>query len=347
MVKKIAGRNKLNVIDSLPYSQLIFLVASGKNYALSIAEARGKKDSSPTAKQLKQLKEKGFLKSRKEPRLNKTIYSVNWEKIIKEFIKALQEHKEDVLKQDEFLRTNLKEAFKKSFNYLDYLENKEFIKSIKQNNYLIEYLKVYFSDISKTSLNYSIANALSYILFFADFNFLTSVSRNIQKISYFLEQQKRKIIPKNLIGMSEEKWKEVDMKQWNKNLKETFSENLKNVFDTAQERTNEIAQKDKELTELAILNNIFQVLKVELTLQVSLNQTLEKVSDIIIKKHFTEEEYQRLRQMDWEKRRPKTEEEYRNSSKTTKPTENTEEKSGNTDKKEPLSSENKEGETQK
>jgi hypothetical protein len=347
MRKETRGRKAIPIIESLPYSSIIFLIASGTNYPEAISKAR-KTNSSSTVKQLEALKNAKFLNEpKKEKLLNKTIYSVNWEKIIKEFIKALQEHKEDVLKQDEFLRTNLKEAFKKSFNYLDYLENKEFIKSIKQNNYLIEYLKVYFSDISKTSLNYSIANALSYILFFADFNFLTSVSRNIQKISYFLEQQKRKTIPKNLIGMSEEKWKEVDMKQWNKNLKETFSENLKNVFDTAQERTNEIAQKDKELTELAILNNIFQVLKVELTLQVSLNQTLEKVSDIIIKKHFTEEEYQRLRQMDWEKRRPKTEEEYRNSSKTTKPTENTEEKSGNTDKKEPLSSENKEGETQK
>ena len=85
MVKRIVGRTKINVIDSIPYSQLIFLVASGKSYALSIAEARGKTDSSPTAKQLKQLEARGFLKSQKEKLLNKTVYSVNWKKIIEEF----------------------------------------------------------------------------------------------------------------------------------------------------------------------------------------------------------------------------------------------------------------------
>ncbi len=85
MVKKNLGRNKINVIDSVPYSELIFLVSSGVNYPLSIAEARGKKDSSPTAKQLNQLVDRGFLKSNKEKLLNKTIFSINWGKISREF----------------------------------------------------------------------------------------------------------------------------------------------------------------------------------------------------------------------------------------------------------------------
>ena len=89
MAKRIVGRTQINVIDSIPYSQLIFLVASGKSYALTIAEARGKKDSSPTAKQLKQLEARGFLKSQKEKLLNKTIYSVNWEKATNSFIDYL------------------------------------------------------------------------------------------------------------------------------------------------------------------------------------------------------------------------------------------------------------------
>lgn len=85
MAKKNLGRSQINVLDSVPYSEIIFLIASGKNYALAIAEARGKKDSSPTAKQLNQLIKRGFLKSQKEKLLNKTLYSINWDKVAKEF----------------------------------------------------------------------------------------------------------------------------------------------------------------------------------------------------------------------------------------------------------------------
>lgn len=100
MVKRIVGRTKINVIDSIPYSQLIFLVASGKSYALSIAEARGKTDSSPTAKQLKQLEARGFLKSQKEKLLNKTVYSVNWEKATNSFIDYVIEKFEECYQQE-------------------------------------------------------------------------------------------------------------------------------------------------------------------------------------------------------------------------------------------------------
>ena len=92
MDKKKSGRNKIRVIESIPYSQLIFLIASGKNYALEIAKARGKEDSSPTAKQLDQLKKRGFLISKKERLLNKTLYLINWDRISQEFVSYVHDN---------------------------------------------------------------------------------------------------------------------------------------------------------------------------------------------------------------------------------------------------------------
>jgi hypothetical protein len=159
MVKSLVGRNKINVIESVPYSELIFLIASGKNYALEIAEARGKKDSSPTAKQLKQIEKRGFLKSHKEKLLNKTIYSVNWEKIGEEFIEFLKNEKKLYLDKDNKINREFLD-----FNFSDSIGNRKevkiapdfkidlFNKKYFRNSYLIKFLQSIFGRIYKNDL---------------------------------------------------------------------------------------------------------------------------------------------------------------------------------------------------
>jgi len=172
MVKKNLGRKQQKVIESSPYDEIIFIVASGYNYALKIAEIREKKDSSPTAKQLKQLEERGFLKSSKEKLLNKTIYEVNWNKIAQEFAKYLLEI---VMKRDQQLKAyyggdynnyikrqeqdlkKINEGISKRKSGREYNEEKayknlkELIKSkrLNKNKYLHNLFKIIFNDYFK------------------------------------------------------------------------------------------------------------------------------------------------------------------------------------------------------
>jgi len=86
MVKKQRGRKPIQIIESVPYSQIVFLIASGINYPEAISKAR-QTDSSSTVKQLDTLRKSKFLQEpKKEKLLNKTVYSVNWNKISNNFI---------------------------------------------------------------------------------------------------------------------------------------------------------------------------------------------------------------------------------------------------------------------
>lgn len=147
MNKKISGRNQIKVIESTPYSQLIFLIASGKSYALEIAKARGKKDSSPTAKQLDQLKKRGFLFPKKEKLLNKTLYSINWKKINQEFVDyVFNIFEKEVRDYKEVIKKERNEQREKHYNELQKkIKNKNFEKGIKNHEYLITLLKFTFS----------------------------------------------------------------------------------------------------------------------------------------------------------------------------------------------------------
>ena len=195
MAKRIVGRTQIEVIDSIPYSQLVFLVASGKSYALTIAEARGKKDSSPTAKQLKQLEARGFLKSQKEKLLNKTIYSVNWNKILDEFFLFLKERKEGFIDSHNRLKTNVSPEILERLKLLD---NKDFVKDMKANKYLNQFLKEYLSSIRDRSC--SLYEAFAYFLVYVSFDFIYSTNPNLYYIlslgegtnSFKIEEKERK-----------------------------------------------------------------------------------------------------------------------------------------------------------
>lgn len=161
MVKKNFGRDKINVIDSMPYSELIFIVSSGKNYPLSIAEARGKKDSSPTAKQLNQLVERGFLVSQKEKFLNKTIYSVDYEKIVEEFIVYLRGLLEKTINDnlsisDDNFADNLKQE----------LINNETLntKNYSKNPYLLSFFRELLSISVKVGIKTTLKELFSEII---------------------------------------------------------------------------------------------------------------------------------------------------------------------------------------
>lgn len=121
------GKQRLPVIDSVVYSNLIFEIAKGNNYAQKIFESfKKKKPVSVIARQLDILekKEKFITSETKEdksvfPMQRLRIYSVNWEKINREFFKfILAKSKTQGFKIPEKYATNkfLSLYFKKIFS---------------------------------------------------------------------------------------------------------------------------------------------------------------------------------------------------------------------------------------
>jgi hypothetical protein len=143
---KTIGRNPIEIIDSYPYSEIIFIVASGDNYPQVVAEKR-KREVSPTAKQMNELKEKGFLISinEKEKRnfpQNRKYFSVNWDKISEEFVDYIFNKY-----QREYLQLSKRKALSRYLSYnrkYELIKNKDFEKSIKKNEYVQVILKFSF-----------------------------------------------------------------------------------------------------------------------------------------------------------------------------------------------------------
>ena len=80
------GRKRVKIFESKALCRLLLLVSRGINYAQAISKETGNKPS-PIVKQLKILEKTGYLnKPKKEKLLNKSIYSVNYKKILDEFI---------------------------------------------------------------------------------------------------------------------------------------------------------------------------------------------------------------------------------------------------------------------
>lgn len=329
MKRKLKGKQRLPVIDSLVYSNFIFQIASGNNYAQKIYESYKKiykkpKSASVISRQLDILEnEEHFLTSESKenknifPMQKLRIYSVNWEKIIEEFIKGIKKQKKTIIEENKRLNANLEEVFGSRMKLLRYLDNEEFIKNIKNNSYLKDYIRIYFIKVARVSRIYTISEVLSYILYFGDLDFLHSINSNIQRVVSLLEKQKLGELPSNIIGMQEEDWKKAvnkaEEKEHKERLRKIAKQQIKEfsyIYEKTQKKGQEIVNKDIQLKELLILDNIFKILRFELTLQTSLNETTSEISNIILRKHFSEEEMKRVEQFNFNLMRPKTKEEY-------------------------------------
>lgn len=159
------GREPIEIIESIPFSQTIFLIASGKNYAQIISQER-KIAPSPAVKQLKQLEKAGFIVSKKEKLLNKTIYSVNWSRIVKAFMDYTIKRAENYSGfLDNFADKKGVFGYKQEyFQGLDFTLLNE--KRLLKNTYLNNAIKTLFTYTyeSRTDMNFSISFLFENIL---------------------------------------------------------------------------------------------------------------------------------------------------------------------------------------
>lgn len=282
MVRNGSGRNLIQVIDSIPFSQLIFLTSSGKNYAIAIAKARGREDSSPTAKQLKQLVKRKFLSEKKERLLNKTIYSVNWEKLIEELLKKLRENLEIVLKEIEENNLDFNRIFENFEEIIFRAKDKKFEEKIKKNKYLIKFLISYFSYIANSrATKTTISEAFSFLFYFENLNFIKGWETSSS--FYSLE----KILNTSAMHHAHSKLKSEMAKNPSKFSKTRIGDE---VFELKEEFKKENLKRDSDLEDLFFLGEIFKVVKFKPSLKIGLGEGVNSVGTEILKNNFTNEE---------------------------------------------------------
>lgn len=294
MGKETRGRKAIPIIESLPYSSIIFLTASGINYPEAISKAR-KTNSSSTVKQLEALKNASFLNEpKKEKLLNKTIYSVNWKKIIEEFVKYLRVNVDYVYSENDRLGMNLDKIIRGFKERVEQARDKNFENSLKDNKLLYSFFEQYYSQLGRLKENWTIYSTFDFLSFFGDMNFIyfsggSHNFYNLEKLFYFINNKEIISFPE---WLTKEKKPETEIEQFEryKKIRNHTTEEFKQIGAKTQEQLNEVLHKHKEVTELFILSKILEIVKIKPSLQVGLNHAMNETGKKVFLQVFSKEQ---------------------------------------------------------
>lgn len=189
------AKPKLNPLDNSLHSELFFLVLTGKNYAQLISKIQ-EKTPAIVIRQLNDLLQEGLLQKKKEARLNKTIYSIDWNAMIKlinkthnfliarraaelniaqaKNLRAIQKKKTKRLR----VSTKMPSRYEKMFLDEDiYVHNKIII------NFVKKFFESYLAAIISTSVSTSYFAPLNEILkqFLISINLIYSINERPNK----------------------------------------------------------------------------------------------------------------------------------------------------------------------
>lgn len=351
------GKQRIPVIENNIYSNLLFQIALGNNYAQKIFEAT-KKPTSIIVRQLDILKKEGFVSSKYIedksvfPMQRLTLYSVNWEKIIEEFLKYIQENVDYVCSENQRLGMNLDQIIKGFKERIEQAKNKKFQEDLKKNTFLQTFFKNYYSEIARLKENWTMVATFDFLSFFGDLNFIDRWNPshefyNIERMFYTLNQSKSSF-PEWLLNEKKPKTEKEEFERHKKIQKFTRNEQGEVQTKTEKEMIN-YQKNNKEVMELYILDKILQVIKIKPSLQLGLNNAIRHTGKEIFKKTLSKDQVKDYFDLQnkynlFSMNRPLIEEDFKeiaqgNDLKTTKPQEKEENKSGNTTQKEPTSTE--------
>jgi len=367
MKKKIErkGKQRIPVIDNLIYSNLIFQISMGNNYAQKIFEAT-KKPTSIIVRQLDILKKEGFVSVEYIedksifPMQRLTLYSVKWERVVEEFLKYIKENIDYVCSENERLGLKLDNIIKGFNERVNQAKDKKFQEDLKKNIFLQTFFKNYYAEIGRLKENWTITATFDFLSFFGDLNFIYQWSSshefyNIEKVFYILNQSESSF-PEWLLNEKKPTNEEEEFERFKKIHKHTTTEQ-DNLEKKRKRQLDDFLEKNKELVELYILDRILQVIKIKPSLQLGLNNAIRQTGKEIFKRTLDKEQIKsyfdlRTKYNLFSIDRGIIEEDLKeitgeNYLKTTKPIENKHKKSGNTNQNKALSSENKQGESSK
>jgi len=307
------GKQMLPVMSNKIYSALLFEIASGNNYAQKIYDSI-KKPTSIIVRQLKILEEKDFVTSVFEedkstfPMKRLNIYSINWNKILQEFVRyvfdGFKEEHQNYKRIKDTLKNNSQDIHKSKDEKYDKLMNE-----IENKN---------FEKIIEEN---------NYLKFFVKRKFFLLGASHIDKTikNVFEELRLELTIQKEIFifedreysrKIEEESKKDVAYKQLN-----TFREICKGVFDLDTRQN--LLDLD---TYIKLKYSLICCPSHENTKDLIKSAPDYLIKDLIENHPDLKEVIQKTKENDFN---------------ATKPTENIENKSGDTHQNKPLSSENK------
>ena len=298
MKKKIErkGKQRIPVIDNLIYSNLIFQISLGNNYAQKIFEAT-KKPTSIIVRQLGILKKEGFVSSEYIedksvfPMQRLTLYSVKWEKIIEEFLKYIKENIDYVCSENERLGLKLDNIIKGFNEGVERAKNKKFQENLKKNIYLQAFFKNYYAEIGRLKENWTITATFDFLSFFGDLNFIYQWGSshefyNVEKMFYFLNQPE---FPDWLLNEKKPTNEKEEFEKFKKINRHTREEQVK-LEKTREEQLNKYISENRDIFDLFILNKILQVIKIKPSLQLGLNNAIRQTGKEIFKRTLNKEQ---------------------------------------------------------
>lgn len=285
------GRKKLeekNPLDNPIYSSFIFAISSEINYPKAISDHL-KRNAGNVWNQLNYLYKNNFISfvivgDEKVFPFEKKIYSINWGKIIEEFIKKIKE-KTDILKEYENKNDNsiAKKYFSitsKQLNVIDNLENIEYCKRLQTNSYLLYFLKSFFSEMSNLNNNTeTISNIFDYLINFLSFNHIgysQDLEHELEDRLFKLELRSSILIPDKITekSMGELK-KQLDNPKPFEEVEKEYKTNLDLIL-----------KNDSEANDYNTFVNILYFANINPYYNIPLAKANNSIIDTILKKHF-------------------------------------------------------------
>lgn len=265
-------RVKLKILESNVYAKVFFLIAKDVNYNQAIYKEINSKPTT-TIEYLKRLVNKKYLNFEIEQKNNKKVYSINYSKLIQEFINFLIQQKHNILTEIEKVKGKEKslewfEHHLRPYDYSTYnlLENKEFIENTKNSEYLKIYFREAFKEIGNQKLDISLIDFFRFLLMRELF------IEVIEDMRYFIERST--------------------------SLNEQYPKDYKNYgdFEKRHELEQEIIKKDKDLENLKQFSDLLYVCRKSVILEFSNNIGLEKIKDLVLFKNFPQKDVKEFKE---------------------------------------------------
>jgi len=150
------AKPKLHPLDNKLHSELFFLILEGKNYAQLISNIQ-KKTPAIVIRQINELLQLGLLQKKKELRLNKTIYSINWQNVVLSIFKIYDDKQklfyECHTKLEKELKNKKLTKQEKNFKTFRYFGSKTPINNLINNKEALSFIINFFINYVEVTKN--------------------------------------------------------------------------------------------------------------------------------------------------------------------------------------------------
>ena len=292
----------IDLLDNIVYSKILFKIGNKKIHSSELARLLNKKQSG-VFRQLKYLQQKGYLKieykqedGRNLPD-NKKLYYIDFPKIISVLLDILKERKKELLEFDkkEYIKKEYEFVTNKDFNIIHKLNDKNFIKELKHNKYLILFFRYLFDRLENVKESVTLQTLYMFVLSNVKLNYLKWLGGSDINLERVIRN--KKIAEKFRINFEEVRAtqgeKKTDMlKQIEEKDKEQYKKFEKEIQDTLKK----YKQTNKELSLLTELSLIIEICNIKDILRIGIINSENNLGWNILKDNLKDKEFKEFKE---------------------------------------------------